>query len=201
MQRKSLALLFACLLLWPATQADVELVFGTGDTIKGKDVRRDGNDYVLTTYDGGTVRIPLSDVAEVRLVGEPEQPAKEEEPEESWPPTGLTPSEPQELAGPTVTPPKTSEQLGVFGEPSKFQQAPLDPTWHPENALGPDALADSRSTWVESSHDPSWEPESAFEGNALDDSRSEWREGPSDSSWAPTDGFAEKNKKESDFWS
>ena len=57
MQRKLLALLFACLLLWPATQADVELVFGTGDTIKGKDVRREGDDYVLTTYDGGTVRM------------------------------------------------------------------------------------------------------------------------------------------------
>jgi hypothetical protein len=201
MPKKSLALLFAFLLLWPATQADVELVFGTGDSIKGKDVRREGNDYVLTTYDGGTVRIPLSDVAEVRLVGRPEEPAREEEEEESWPPTGLTPSEPQVLAGPKVTPPKTSEQLEVFGEPSKFPETSYDPTWRPKSALGPDALADSRSTWTESSYDPSWQPEPAFEGNTLDDSRSTWQEAPSDPTWVPQDGFAEKKKKESSFWS
>jgi hypothetical protein len=201
MKSKSLALILACLLLWPATQADVELVFGTGDTIKGKDVQRDGSDYVLTTYDGGTVRIPLSDVTEVRLVGEPEEPAKEEAAEESGPPTGLTYSEPQTLAGSEVTPPTPSGQLEVFGKPSQFQQAPTDPTWHPKSALGPDALADSRSTWTQSSYDPSWRPESAYKGNVLDDSRSKWQEAPSDPDWVPQDGFAKENKEESDFWS
>jgi hypothetical protein len=200
MPRKALALLFALLLLWPATQADVELVFGTGDTIKGKEVRREGNDYVLTTFDGGTVRIPLSDIAEIRLVDAPKPRVEPEE--ESWPPTGLTPGEPQVLAGEKVTPPRPSDQLEVFGEPAKFPQTSYDPTWRPKSALGPDALADSRSTWVESSHDPSWQPESAFaEANTLDDSRSTWQEPPSDPSWAPQDGFAEKKKKEDDFWS
>jgi hypothetical protein len=201
MSRKLLALLIASLLLWPAIQADVELVFGTGDTIKGREVRRDGNDYVLTTFDGGTVRIPMSDVAEVRLVDRPKPPVEPEEPEEDWPPTGLTPSEPQVLAGDKVTPPRTSEQLEVLGEPSKFPQTSYDPTWRPKSALGPDALADSRSTFVESSYDPSWQPESAFEGNTLDDSRSTWQEAPSDPSWVPQDGFAEKRERESEFWS
>jgi hypothetical protein len=193
------------LLLWPATRADVEVVFLSGDTIRGTDVRRDGDDYALTTFDGSVIKIPMSDVLEVRLSGTPEdvteRQAVEEEDDEWWPSGGLTTGKPEVLAGEKVTPPKTSEQLEVFGEPSKFAEAPLDPTWRPKSALTGNVLKEFESTWTESSYDPNWEPENAYSGNTLDENRSTWQEAPYDPTWVPEDAFAEEKEKRKSLWS
>jgi hypothetical protein len=190
--------------LWPGTRADVEIVFNSGDTVKGKDVRRDDDDYVLTTFDGGEVRIPYSDVAEVRLLGEPEEPPKDQEPtddDNTWVPD-LKPGKPEELAGQPVKPVTPKEATAVFGEPSKFVQSSYDPNWEPKSALGPDALEANKTEWTQNSYDPDWEPQSAYKGKDwLDEDHAKFQQGPSDPTWVPTDAFAEQDKKEKDFWS
>ena len=64
MRRTLVAAILLSSMLWIAVQADVELVYTSGDTIQGSDVERDGDYYVLTKHDGSTVQIPLSDITD-----------------------------------------------------------------------------------------------------------------------------------------
>jgi len=184
LRRFSALLLLILLAAATAARPAADLVLIDGREIRGREVRREGGVYLVTPLEGGgVVAVPADLVREVRVVGDEPLPA---------PPPGLTLAEPQVLAGVEVQAPRTEDQLRVLGEPSRFQQSPIDPTWRPTSAFSDeDVLADSRSTWAESPIDPTWHPTSAFsDEDVLADSRSEWAQSPVNSSWAPKDGFA-----------
>jgi len=191
MRRILLAAILLTSVFWPAVLADVELVYTSGDTIKGSDVERDGDYYVLTKYDGSTIQIPMSQIVEVRLAGaEPatDEPDPSEEAEQ--PRTGMQVAEPVQLAGQPVQPSTPSQQLAVFGRPSRFQQGPQpDPIEPSYWDLSHDALADSRSTWIEPPNDPDWEPTSALGPDQLANHESTWVKPPNDPTWVPQSGF------------
>ena len=164
-----------------------ELKLSDGQVLRGADVRRDGDVYILILDNGSAVSLPSDLVVSVRL----EEDAKPA-------PTGIVvANEGTQLSGAEVAPPRTDQQLKVLGKPSEFAPGPVDPTWHPEPAFNPnqDVLADSRSTWAQGPVDPDWTPESAFDGrdDVMADSRSSFSQGVVDSAWQPTDGFQRKN--------
>ena len=161
-----------------ALMAASELVLQDGQVVRGAEVRRDGDNYVVVLESGDTVVLPAALVKEVRL-------------EEQAPPE----PEPQQLAGTPVTPPKTSDQLKVFGEPAKFQGNPADHEWRPKSDWNNDPTENNNwapSEWAQSSIDPEWKPESAFDPGAdvLEEGRATFQQGSIDNSWTPTDGFA-----------
>ena len=146
-----------------------ELILQDGRILKGDDVRKDDDVYVLSTP-SGEITMPVELVEGVRLTGEPEV-----------------------LAGVAVVPPTPEEQTRAIGNPSKFAPSIVDHEWHPTSALGDeDVLADSRSTWAEDIVDSEWKPTSAFDEteDVLAGSRSTWAKPAIDPSWKPTDGFA-----------
>lgn len=192
MRRTLLAAILLSPMLWPAILADVELVYTSGDTIKGSDVRREGDYYVLTNYDGSTVQIPLSQVVEVRLVGE--DPAIDEQnldTEQDQPRTGLqVMAEPTQLAGQPVQPSTPSQQLAVFGKPAQFQTGPQPDPMEPSYwDLSHDANAASRSTWIQPPTDPDWHPTSGLGPDQLANHESTWVQPPNDPTWVPQNGF------------
>jgi hypothetical protein len=174
-------LLLGAFLAFASGQAALELV--DGRIISGTDVRREGAVYVLTLEGGDTVTLPLELVAQVRLFGTGETRA----------PSGIRDEGSKTLAGGEVDVPTTSEQLEVFGEPSRFQKSNVNHDWVPESAWDEDedVLEASRSTWQESPIDPEWKPESAWDKDedVLEASRSTWQKSSINSEWKPTDGF------------
>jgi len=104
--------------------------------------------------------------------------------------TGMQVAEPVQLAGQPVQPSTPSQQLAVFGRPSRFQQGPQpDPIEPSYWDLSHDALADSRSTWIEPPNDPDWEPTSALGPDQLANHESTWVKPPNDPTWVPQSGF------------
>lgn len=178
----------------PASGASLRLT--DGRVLEGRDVRREGDLYILVLEGDTVVPIPASLVAEVGISASP-QPAPVPPPT-SPPVPGLTYPEPQTLAGVPVTPPITSEQLAVFGEPAKFQQdivrSTLEPTYW---VMDPAQNNWNPSKWAKAPTDPNWQPTSAYDMNkdVLADSRSNWAKAPTDSTWVPQDGF-----KKSSSW-
>lgn len=104
--------------------AGVRLILRDGRVLEGTDIRREGQAYLLTLEDGGIVPIPDALVEGVALSDEG---TDEDAPATVWPPTGLTDSRPQQLAGEAVSPSLRAEQTRALGPPSRFQQSMIDP--------------------------------------------------------------------------
>jgi hypothetical protein len=189
------------------TSGDTELALVDGRVLRGTEVRRDNGSYVLTLENEIEIVLPAELVESVRLIGM-DEPSEEWSPEDvhsSQPteltgrpvpegPTGLRSGGPQTLAGRTVTPPRTSEQLEVFGEPARFQEDIVDSRWKPESDWEMDPVKQNNfapSSWSKGVIDPNWQPTSGFDAqnDVLKDSRSTWAKSVIDSSWEPTDGF------------
>ncbi len=159
-------------------QTELELV--DGRVLTGTSVRKEGSEYILKLKNGTEIAFPVELVRAVRLVvkGSP-----------------YTESDtPQQLAGAPAHVPQQAEQLAVFGEPSRFAEDIIDPSWMPTSDWNMDPEEQNNfapSTWAEDIVDSSWEPSSDW--NAGDDvlksGRSTWQKGSIDSSWTPTSGF------------
>ena len=178
--------------------ADAFLRLTNGRVLEGLDVRRDGDVYLLTVPGDTVVPVPVSLVAEVGIRGSKEVPTALPSPPASVPegvPTGLTYSEPRQLAGPEVKPTTPSEQLAVLGKPAEFQPnvvtTTLGPTyWQPDPAQHNWAP----SQWAQAPIDSEWHPTSAFDPNenVMAAGETKWAKSIVDSSWTPTDGFAKR---------
>lgn len=169
--------------------AKASLTLKDGRVLEGRDVRREGDLYILTIDGGAVVPVPAALVVEVGI----ENGGPDEAPPEPQP--GLTYTEPQTLAGPPVEPPRTEDQLAVFGGPAKFQQDVVHSTLEPSYWV-PDPAQNNfnPSTWTEAPIDSEWHPTSAFDSNkdVMKPHESTWQKGPIDSSWVPQDGFKKK---------
>jgi hypothetical protein len=161
-----------------------------GRVLEGRDVRLDGDLYLLELEGGSVVPVPVALVAAVGVGGGP----KPQPPPPGAAP-GLTQGEPQQLAGTPVRPSMPQEQLAVFGEPAKFQQDVVHSSFQPSYWV-PDRAQNNfnPSKWAKSPTDPNWQPTSAFDPkkDVLAESRSTWQKAPTDSAWAPQDGFKKK---------
>jgi len=175
---------------------EVRLHLSSGQVLEGTDVRREDGNYYLTMMDGGVIPIPQELVTSVELIGDKKEPPPEDD-KPVWPPTGFTPSKPQQLEGQAVTPPSRREQLEALGDPSKFQQGVFDPYWHPESDWKIDPTNPNRndfapSEWTESIIDPDWVPENAYPEDHIEFAPSEFKENIIDPSWVPQDAFKKK---------
>jgi hypothetical protein len=202
-------LLVSLVLLAAAVQAvrpEAELVLQDGTVIRGADVRREGDLYVLALESGEMLSFPVALVDEVRLGGRGEGSAPapgvrrgESEtlagsrPDEDAP-SGLRRGEPQTLAGTEVRPPRPSEQTRVLGPAAKFQDDIVDSNWTPQSDwdTNPSNNNFAPSTWAEAPVDSEWKPQSAFDADndVLEPGRSGWQESIVDSQWQPQDAFA-----------
>jgi hypothetical protein len=175
--------------------ADVQLYLKDGQVLEGSDVWRQGGNYHLQLAGGGIVPIPEQLVDRVGLSAQREEPPEEEA--DDWPPTGLTESGPQQLAGERVVPTTPREQTEVLGEPSRFQPGVFDPYWHPESDWPGDPGDPGRndfapSEWAESIVDPDWKPENAYPEDQTEFSPADWKDSIVDPGWAPQDGFKKR---------
>jgi hypothetical protein len=174
-------------------RTEVRLVLKDGQVLEGVDVTRQGSHYHLELADGGIVPIP--DELVERVVLAQARATEPSRPPDDGPPTGLTAAEPAELAGPgPVTPPRTSEQLRVLGQPSSFQPGIFDPNWHPESDWKQDPNDPHRndfapSEWADSIVDPEWQPQSAFPDDHTNFAPSTFQDNVIDPTWVPQDGF------------
>jgi hypothetical protein len=177
------------LLLCASLARGSSLVLTDGQVIKGTDVRRDGDSYLVTMAGGNTVAFPAALVQEIKLEGDAPPPA----------PPGMDTSGPKTLAGPEPAQfhsqdPK--DQLKVFGPPTKWSKDAVDTTWVPTNAYDPnvDVMAKSRSTWSKNAVDTTWVPTNAYDPNVdvMAKSRSTWSKNAVDTTWKPTDGWGFK---------
>lgn len=214
------AIVVACLgvLLVLPLRADVRVALTDGRMLDGRDLWRESGDYVLELENGETIVIPEAFVEQVQLAGEP-APGEEEPPEEdpdAWrqksgvvegqsrtlggqepstdAPTGIDrDSGARTLAGDPVSPPRTSDQLRVFGEPSQFQKDVVHNDWVPSTdwdmVNGVNNFAPS--SWAKGVSDSAWKPDSAWSGDsdALARGQTQWTKPIVDSSWKPTNGF------------
>jgi len=204
MRRGFLLLLGMLVLLAVAlpTAGDTELVLIDGQVLRGVDLSRSDGVYTLRLENGSEVAFPEELVEQVRLIGEEKSTRRLEAEELSGAaipegPSGLRNEEAQTLAGKRVTPPRTDEQLEVFGEPAKFQKDIVDNRWVPESDWDMDPEKGNNfapSTWSKGVVDPTWKPKSAFDADkdVLKNSRSTWRKNIVDSTWEPTDAFADR---------
>ena len=202
----SLVLLIAAV---QVARPEAELVLRDGRVIRGVDVRRDGDLYVIELESGEKISLPAELVEEVRLSGQGDGPApppgiRRGEPQtlsSSLPdedaPSGLRTGDPQTLAGVEVRPPRPSEQTRVLGPPAEFVKDIVDSSWTPKSDwdMDPSGNNFNPSTWAEAPVDSDWKPSSAYESgtDVLESGRSDWQTGVVDSSWQPTDAFAERS--------
>ncbi len=178
----------AIFLAGTAIQAS-SLILTDGQIIKGTNVRREGDSYLVTIAGGNTVAFPTALVKAITLDEDPRPPA----------PPGFDNSPPKTLAGPPpadIPSQNPKDQLKVFGPPAKWSNDAVDTTWVPTNAYDPnvDVMAGSRSTWSKSAVDTTWVPKSAHDTRAdvMANSRSTWSKSVVDTTWKPTDGFGFK---------
>jgi len=183
----AIVILAAGLSSFPPATRSASLTLSDGRVLQGREVRREGDVYLLG-LDGGTViPVPVDLVVEVGVTAA--------EPAEPPPPPrapGVTYAPPQVLAGRPVEPPSTQDQLAVFGEPARFQQDIVHSNLGPSYwVMDPDEHNFNPSKWAQAPTDPNWQPTSAFDPgeDALADSRSTWQKAPIDSTWVPQDGF------------
>jgi hypothetical protein len=185
---------------------EAELVLRDGTVLRGTEITRQGDLYVIALESGEKLSFPVALVEEVRLggsgdgsgraagirQGEPETLAGSLPDENA--PTGLRRGEPQTLAGTEVRPPRPSEQTRVLGPGSRFQEDIVDNRWTPESDwdMDPSGNNFNPSTWSESPIDPDWKPDSVFDADkdVLESGRSEWQKSIVDPSWQPQDAFA-----------
>ncbi len=167
-------------------QVEMELV--DGRILTGTDVRREGDEWVLSLERQGKIILPDELVTAVRLFGNGDTR------DDVGTKVLKLPAGPETRTGYEATVPTPSEQLNVLGEPSQFQKSVVDSTWVPDSDWDMDPERQNNfnpSTWAKSPIDPAWKMESdwAAGDNALESSRSTWQKGSIDSEWIPTDGF------------
>jgi hypothetical protein len=187
-------LMLALAVVGSAVLAGAELLLTDGQILEGVNVRRDGEVYLVKLEAGGVLTIPVALVKEVRLGAEPAPPPKPARPA----PTGFRSDGPETLAGAPVTPPKTSEQTAVFGDPAKFQGGIRNPDWHPSSDWDNDPTKNNNwapSRWAGDIVESKWAPESAFDANkdVLASGKSTFSDSIVDNSWQPEDGFKQKD--------
>jgi hypothetical protein len=163
------------------------VVLKDGQVLEGTDVRRQGEEVLLTLDGGNVITLPDSIVKEIRLSGDGSA-------GKTPPPTAFRTEGPETLAGNEVVPPRKSDQLANAGTTSRFQEDVVDPNWTPP---GTDWDMDTSnndfapSTWSRSPVDPDWEPDSAFDAreDVLAAGKSNWQKSIVDPTWKPEDGF------------
>ncbi len=169
----------------PAWSASA-VVLQDGQVLSGVDVRRQGEEVLLTLEGGNVISLPASIVKEIRLSGDGSQATKEA-------PTGFRNEGPELLAGAEVRAPRTSEQVANAGTTSRFQQDVVDSDWQPTTDwdMDPSNNDFAPSTWSKGPVDANWQPESAFDAqeDVLAGGRSGWQRSVVDPSWKPEDGF------------
>jgi len=151
-----LAALAAVLLAPLAGFAGSSLVLSDGQVIKGTEIKRDGDSYLVTLADGNVAVFPSSLVKEIKFDDDPAP----------TPPPGLVYAKPEQLAGPVI-PPSTqdpNDQMKVLGPPTQWSKSAVDTTWVPTNAYDPnaDVMAGSKSTWSKNAVDTTWKPQDGF---------------------------------------
>jgi len=181
------AVALAALLLGSAVAyASSSLVLTDGQIIKGTEVTRQGDSYLVTMAGGNTVAFPVALVKEIKFEDDPKPAA----------PPGFDYSGPRTLAGPVLPPQDPSRELNVFGPPSQWSQSAVDTTVVLKDAFDPnaDVMAGSRSTWSKSAVDTTVVLKDAFDPNAnvMAGSQSTWSKNAVDTTWKPTDGFGFK---------
>ena len=167
--------------------ADSSLLLNDGQVIKGTDIRRDGESYLVTMAGGNVVAFPAALVKQVNLVddGPPKAPP-------TWDYSG-----PKQLAGPGAPVNQDpNDQLKVLGPPTRWSKDAVDTTWVPTNAYDPnaDVMANSRSKWSKDAVDTSWVPTNAYDmdKDVMAKSKSTWSKDAVDTTWKPQDGFGFK---------
>ncbi len=172
-----------------AVEAGVELHLQDGQVLRGSEVRRDGDVYLLRGEAGEVLAIPVDLVAEVQLIEDTPPPAAEPRA-----PTALRHAEPETLAGASISAPERSRQVEALGKPSAFARDIIDPQWQPKSDWEMDPVKNNNfapSKWSRSVVESDWKPVSAFdaEEQVLAHSKSTFRDSIIDSTWHPTDGF------------
>ncbi len=180
-------LLSAVLLSGTYVFASPSLVLTDGQTIKGNEIKRQGDTYLVIMADGNTAAFPVALVKEVKLVDDP-RPS---------PPPGFDYSPARTLAGPKkLASQDPKDQLKNLGPPTRWSPNVLDPTWVPTSGfdLDKDVLAGSRSTWSKSAVDTTWIPKSAYDyrKDVFANSHSTWAKSLIDTTWEPKDGWGFK---------
>ncbi|MBD3868657.1 MAG: hypothetical protein IFK94_11080 [Acidobacteria bacterium] len=186
------AVLILLLLLIPAlSMADAELVLEDGQVIKGTELERKDDLYILHLATGGVLTLPAGLVKEFRLTveGEPE--------EKKTAPTGVRETGPEELSGSGSTPrlPRMGDQIEAFDKPpARFRNNIVDSSWRPESDWtdDPDLNNFNPSRWYKAPIDSTWRPESSYDDSVdvFRGNRSSWQRSIVDSTWTPSDGFA-----------
>jgi hypothetical protein len=185
---RRLASLSALWLVPTALFASASLVLNDGQVIKGTDVSRDGDSYLVTMVGGNTVAFPAALVKEVKIEDDAPPP----------PPPGFDTSGPKQLAGPPVDPAQQQKDATAVmaNTQSTWSKSAVDTTWVPTNAYDPnvDVMAGSRSTWSKSAVDTTWVPTNAYDPNAnvMANTQTQWSKSAVDTTWQPQDGFGFK---------
>jgi hypothetical protein len=183
-------LIVLVLMIPAAAGAGAELVLEDGQVLKGTELERKDDFYILHLATGGVLTLPAALIKEFRLTaeGEPE--------EKKTTPTGLRETEPEELSGAGAAPPlpRRGEQIEAFDKPpARFRNSIIDPVWRPESDWTDDPELNnfSPTRWYNSSIDSTWRPQSAFVigADVFSTSRSTWQRSIVDSTWTPSDGF------------
>ncbi len=187
-------LLLLVLLIPAAALAGAELVLEDGQVLKGTELERKDDIYILHLATGGVLTLPAGLVREFRLTAE----GQPEDTNEA--PTGVRETAPEELSATGSTPrlPRMGDQIEAFDKPpARFRNNIVDPNWTPKSDWTDDVALNNfnPSRWYRSPIDPTWRPRSSFDG-AIDvfrGSRSTWQRSIVDSSWTPSDGFSSEN--------
>ncbi len=180
------ALLAVLLLETAAAEASSSLVLTDGQIIKGIEVSRQGDSYLVTMAGGNMVAFPVALVKEVKFEDDPPPAA----------PPGFAYSGPQNLAGPAVPQQDPSQALKVLGAPTQWSKSAVDTTVVLKDAYDPnaDVMAGSRSTWSKSAVDTTVVLKDAYDPNTnvMAGSETTWAKNVVDTTWKPTDGFGFK---------
>lgn len=176
--------LAALLLVGAPAEAAASLVLTDGQIIKGMEVKRQGDAFLVTMAGGNTVAIPAALVKEVKL--------EEDPPVKALP--RLDRSGPKTLVGPgEFASQDRKDQLKVFGPPTRWSKDAVDATWVPTSAYDPDkdVWAGSRATWSKSAVDTTWTPQSVFDldKDVWAGSRATWSRSVVDTTWKPKDDW------------
>jgi hypothetical protein len=179
--------LAAVLLASVLAKAQPSLVLTDGQTIKGNEIKRQGDTYYVTMEDGNTATFPVALVKEIKLVDDPRP----------TPPPGFDYSPARTLVGPKkLHSQDPKDQLRALGPPTRWTPNVIDPTWVPISAYDrdKDVLAPSRSTWSKSAVDTTWVPKSAYDQyrDVFAASRATWTQNVIDPTWEPHDSWGFK---------
>ncbi len=145
--RRSLS---AALLLAPTLSfAASSLVLNDGQVIKGSEIRREGDSYLVTMTGGNTVAFPAALVKEVKFDddGSPTRWSKDAV-DTSWAPTSAYDPDKDVMAESRST----------------WSKSAVDTEWKPTSGFdtSKDVMAGSRSAWSKSAVDTEWKPADGF---------------------------------------